>query len=97
MNSTPLATLKLQRLGKLFPPPHPTISPEIPLRMPPPHQGSVPFPLTSVSFESPVLVSSGVNPHSHKPRLWTRLPFVFSPTLEDKKHYVRLDLEVSKH
>lgn len=77
--------------------------PELPLLLFRPHGGVVPPPLTNVSFESSVLVSSGVSLHSHPlpPSLCVfvcpplPLPFHGVP-LEDKKHPVCLDLAASK-
>lgn len=58
--------------------------------------GFVPFTLTNVSLESAVLVSSGVSPNSHNLVSDPGCPFMLCPTLESKKHSVRLDVEANK-
>lgn len=62
MTSTPLAALQPQRPGQALSP----AATELPLLLFHPHGGVVLHPLTNVSFESSVLVSSGVSLH-HTP------------------------------
>lgn len=99
MTSTPLAALQPQRLGQAL-----SAAALNFLCCCSAHMGGVvPPPLTNVSFESSVLVSSGVSLHSHPlpPSLCVfvcpplPLPFHGVP-LEDKKHPVCLDLAASK-